>query len=491
MLAARSGVRRAGQQLRSVLTGGRTAEAFVPGVDSLSAILRDTPLGARRGRYPLRDALAGMALSILSSAGIAHGQRADDSPAAERPSAQLVRESENLSLPQGPERLSLLTLEQMAIDRHPGIREALAKLEAACGRWVQVGLPPNPTVGYSGQQLGSRGQAEQEGVLIGQEIVAGRKLRLNRAVAQQEIRQAQQVVAAQQQRVLTDVRTAFYEVLVAERRVALTGELAQIGAKAVDIAKRLLAAREGSRVEILQAQVDADRARVDLSLAENRRDAAWRALAAAAGDPAMPAQPLDGTLENAPLELQWDQVRAHLLAASPELAAASIEVDRAGWVIERAYRERIPNLTVEGVIQRDAQIDSTDGNLQATIPLPLFDRNQGGIRQAHAELQAARRARERTELDLQNRLAGVFERYAGARDQAQRYKVDILPAAAESLELARRGYEAGEFPFLSFLTAQRTYFQTQLVYLDAQRELWLSSLEIEGLLLSGGLSQQP
>lgn len=432
-----------------------------------------------------------IALGVIAGVGRAAAQPVESDRATDRRGSPLVQESADVNLPQRLEPLSLPTLEQMAVTNHPGIREAWAQWEAACGRWVQVGLPPNPTVGYSGQQLGSRGQAEQDGVLIGQEIITGRKLRLNRAVAEQEIRLAEQAVETQRQRVLTDVRIAFYEVLVAERRKSLTRELVDIGEQAVRIATELKAARWGSRVEILQAKVDADRARVDLSLANNRITSAWRSLAAAAGEAALPEQPLAGTLNNPPLGLEWETVVGQLLSASPELAAANIGVERAGWAVERAYKERIPDLAIQGIVQRDAQIDSTDGSLQATIRLPLFDRNQGGIRAAHAELQAARRARERTELDLRNRLAPIFEKYASARDQAQRYAEDIVPAAEESLELARKGYEGGEFPFLSFLTAQRTYFQTQLVHLDAQRELWLAALQIDGLLLSGGLSARP
>ena len=75
--------------------------------------------------------------------------------------------------------------------------------------------------------------------------------------------------------------------------------------------------------------------------------------------------------------------------------------------------------------------------------------------------------------------------------QASRYRDVILPKSEESLQLVTKGYEVGELPFLNLLTAQRTYFQTSLQYLDVLREAWAADVEIKGLLLSGSLAQTP
>ena len=86
--------------------------------------------------------------------------------------------SEPETLPQAALRpatdgaLTLSDLEQMAMSANPSVARAAALVQAASGNYTQVGLPPNPTVGYSGQQIGSRGLAEQDGVFINQEIIA-------------------------------------------------------------------------------------------------------------------------------------------------------------------------------------------------------------------------------------------------------------------------------------------------------------------------------
>src|SRR5205814_3609280 len=133
----------------------------------------------------------------------------------------------------------------------------------------------------------------------------------------------------------------------------------------------------------------------------------------------------------------------------------------------------------------------TDGIVQLLLPLPLINRNQGAISQAMAELTAAERAINQVELDLQNRLAPVFERYSSSVFRVRRFREKILPSAERSLELVRRGYGAGELPFLNLLIAQQRYFQTNQSYLQSLLDLRTSAAQIEGLLLNNSLGSNP
>lgn len=126
--------------------------------------------------------------------------------------------------------------------------------------------------------------------------------------------------------------------------------------------------------------------------------------------------------------------------------------------------------------------------VQAVLPIPIFNRNQGGIGRAEAELSIASGEVRRVQLELQQRLAVAYERYANAKEQVERYSKDILPDAKTSLDLVDALYRGGQAGYLILLTAQRTYFQTNLAYLDALQELRESSIAIEGLLLTNSLS---
>lgn len=387
---------------------------------------------------------------------------------------------------------SLPDLEQMALSNNPAMAEAVARVNAAHGNWVQVGLAPNPVLGYSGQQVGSGGLATQTGMYIGQEFVTGHKLRLNREVAAWEIQKAERDLDAFRLRVLTDVRIGYYDVLIAQRRRELAAELVQIAEKGQQSAEALFKGQEVSQADPLRARVEAETARIVLQNSINQHVEAWRRLTAVLGMPEMQIQRVQGDVKAEHMNLQWDETLTNLMTESPELAAALANVEAAHWAVQRAYAQVIPNIDVQAIIQDDRGTRGTDGNLQVTLPLPLWNRNQGGIQQAHAEAAAANRAADKLSMDLQARLAVAFQRYESARNQVNQYSRPggILENAQKSLELIRTGYEADEFSVLDLLNAQRTFFQTNLAYLDSQRELWISATEIRGLMLQGSLSKQ-
>lgn len=389
--------------------------------------------------------------------------------------------------------LTLTDLEQWALASNPSVQRAAALVGAANGNWVQVGLRPNPTIGYEGQQLGSGGLAEQQGVLFSQEFVRGGKLRLNRAVAANERMRLEQELMAQQQRVITDVRTAYFQVLLAQRQISLTGDLIRISGEGATAVDSLFQAKEVGRTDVLQSQLEVENARILAQNSQNRHRAAWQSLTAVVGMPDLASQDLLGELDGPPQQIEYEDALGRLLTLSPELAAAAVAVERARAAVARETVEPIPNVTVQGLVN---VIDNgiggkTDGGVAISVPIPIFNKNQGGIARAQQELVAASRAHSQLELDLQNRLAPVYERYANAKNQVQRYSDVILPAAEESLSLSRKTYSAGEANYVALLTAQRTYSQTQLGYLDAIGNLRIAEVQINGLLLSGSLQASP
>jgi len=408
-----------------------------------------------------------------------------------QPSLALESPPQPKPVPLEKSNLSLTDLENFALQNNPAMAQADARVESAQGGWVQTGLPPNPVLGYSGQQLGSGGQAEQQGVFIGQEFVTGKKLRLNREVAAWEVQRREQELEAIRLRVLTDVRIGYYDVLIAQRRRELSNDLVRISVKGLKAAEALHKGKEVSKADPLRARVEADTARILLQNSVNKHTEAWRRLTAVLGMPDLALQRLDGELKPGKISMSWQDTLQQVLRESPEIAATIADVEAARWAVERAYAEVIPNIDVQAVIQDDRGTGSTNGNLQVTLPIPFWNRNQGGIRQAEADVAAAEKAVDRLTMDLQTRLATAFQRYESARNQVDQYsrKGGILENAGQTLELIRSGYKAEEFGVLDLLTAQRTYFQTNLSYLDSLRELWKSTMEIRGQLLHNSLSK--
>lgn len=391
-------------------------------------------------------------------------------------------------IPQPAPELTVEMLESIAQLENPSIARAASLVEAAKGNWLQVGLAPNPSTGYEGQQLGSGGRAEQQGIWAEQELVRGGKLRVNREIAAAEIGRANQELTAQLQRVTTDVRILFYQALIAQQQERLTNQLATNAAQNLTASETLLKQKEVGKLDVLQARLEVRNVQILVVNSRNRRAAAWQALTTVVGRPHWHMQNLVGDLDAVP-QHNWHQALEKLLGSSPEIAIALMNIERARWQAERARIEKIPNITIRGLVNViDNGINGDpDGSVMVGLPLPIWNRNQGGLIQAQHQAAAAERALEQLELNLQNRLAPVFERYSNALNQVKEYRENILPAAQESLDLSRQLYQAGETGFLNLLTAQRTYSQTNLAYLDALRDLRTASAEIEGLLLSNSL----
>ena len=158
-----------------------------------------------------------------------------------------------------------------------------------------------------------------------------------------------------------------------------------------------------------------------------------------------------------------------------------------GQVVARARVEAVPNVTAQASVQYDYGSDNAVAGLQVGLPLPIYNWNQGGVREAIGELREAEYAALRMELSIERELSQAYQDYVTARIRAERFASDILPRAADTLELTRNGYRNGESTFLQLLTAQRTYFQTNLAFLDALSQMGMAGRRINGLLLTDSL----
>lgn len=386
-----------------------------------------------------------------------------------------------------PASWTLSELEEMALVRHPSLAEQQARIEALVGKWLQAGLRPNTELGFSGQQLFSGGQAEQTGIFLGQRIVRQAKLDWSQSVVCREIETAGHQFEALRQRVLTDVKLAYLELLVAQRREEIAAELLSIADRNLTTVRALQRAGEASQVDVLRAQVEVQTAGVQRQNAANDRAAGWARLAVLVGEPAEPTCQVLGDLESPMEAVDPARLVARLVNESPQLLAAVADQHRAHAATHRAAVEALPDIHVQAIVQHDQAVDGTNANLQISFPLPWRDRNQGGIHQARYEEWAAALAVERLQQGLLQRLASVVQRYQNATNLVQEYGAPegILARTQETLHAIERAFSAGEIGYLDLLTAQRLYAQTNLLYLEALGAQVASHAELEGLLLTG------
>ncbi len=121
---------------------------------------------------------------------------------------------------------SLEQIESIALANNPALQAAGLLVQKAAGLRYQVGLAPNPTLGYFGQQIAAQG-TDQHGVFVEQEFVRGNKLQLNRDVLSSTQSAQQWSVVVQQYRLLTDIRTGFFEALAAQQQLEIATSLVE------------------------------------------------------------------------------------------------------------------------------------------------------------------------------------------------------------------------------------------------------------------------
>jgi outer membrane protein, heavy metal efflux system len=247
---------------------------------------------------------------------------------------------------------------------------------------------------------------------------------------------------------------------------------------------------QANEPDVLQARVEARRARVALRSAENRYRSRWQSLVALAGAPELGStwlddRPLDA--EAGPID--FDATLAYLLEQSPEIHAARAEIRRDQIMVQRERAQPIPNVFVQGAVGYNWEFAKVTPNVQIGIPLPVFNRNQGTIREASADLARDHAEYQRIALSLRHRLAETHNHYQDALASVMDFRSETLPLAGRAYELQSANFRARRAAWPQVLVVQRTLAQLNQEYAEALLSLRRAEIEIRGMLLVDGLSQ--
>ena len=394
-----------------------------------------------------------------------------------------------------PGAFSLETLEQLALKNNPTAAQAQANLRAATALAKQAGLYPNPTVGYYGDEIrGGYSGGGKQGAFVNQTIVMGGKLQAARKVATLQAAETETSAELQRVRILNSVRTSFYRVLAAQRLVAVRRKLEQLAHETATTAGHLANVGQADKPDVLQAEVEQEQAAIGVKIAEQTLTAAWRVLAAVAGQPDLPVAKLEGDLDAVP-QFTFDEALALTLRDSPEVKLSQVAVARAEASLTAAKKVPIPDLQITGVIANNfTPLETThlpagvQGAAQVGVQLPLFNRNQGNIAAAKDGIESSRQDAERVRLQLRRNLAATFRDYDAARTIALQYKNQMLPRAEQAYHLYQASYRKMAAAYPQVQMSQRTLFQLEVEYVQALENAWQSALAIRGFGLMDGLA---
>ena len=194
----------------------------------------------------------------------------------------------------------------------------------------------------------------------------------------------------------------------------------------------------------------------------------------------MPIGDLSGPIEELP-RYDADRSLEVLLATHPQVRSAQVGVERAQAAVRRAQAEVIPDVTVYTGFIKQYENKSNDFALGVSAPVPVWNRNQGNIRAAQAELGIAMQEVARVENELAEKFAAEFRTFDATRRRAELYRTSILPKLQEAADLSRKAFQGGQFDILRMALAQRAVVEAKVEYAKLLGEAWKAAAQLSGL----------
>ncbi len=393
------------------------------------------------------------------------------------------------NLPAEGRPVTLAELQQFGLAQNPTIRRAKADADAAFGTVIQQGLHPNPTIGYQGDQIqpalrlapdveGSG--AGQQGGFVNQLIKTAGKLRLQQLVAGFDYLNALVAVRRAEIDVLTAVRSAYFQVLVARQAVEVNAALAGLTDEAYRLQLQRVGVGEAAEYEPLQLHAQAVIARNAVSQAEAQYRASWRQLAVALGQPDLPVGSLAGRADVSPPSLDLDAVLARARECHTDVLSARNSQAQAQVNLELQRRIPIPDLQTNTYHQYDNLARTYQFGIQLGVQLPISDRNQGSIRQAQAQIHRTAENLVSVQNELGNRLAEARGRLEANRAIAIAIRDQVLPDLTRAYRAQLRAFQVtpDQVPF-SELVQSQLLLSTQLqAYLQALAVQWQAVVDL-------------
>lgn len=369
-----------------------------------------------------------------------------------------------------PQKLTLDEAMQLLLKQSPVLLRDRQNVAVATANVTQAGLRPNPSFELNSESypLFESGPGpffnNQELVLrAGQTIETAGKRGKRVQVARQELGASESDVQNTVRQLKLELKRRYYTVVLAKAQQ----ELAQEILKQFDEIIRLNEARfkqgEISGLEMNRVRAERLRFFTDLLDADLQLRNTKVALLELLGVSDL-SSPFDvaQALSIRPLELSPQELQAQSMQTRPDLLAERQRLERNRQDLRLQKAEAVPNITPSFGYKRDFGTNTAAFGLN--IPLPLFNRNQGEIERATAQITQQQYELNRVLLAIQR---DVQEAYQSLQTQAQKVRPmeqEYVPAARNARDIAQQSYRLGELDLIGLLDAERVYRETVRAY---------------------------
>ncbi|MCU0599404.1 MAG: TolC family protein [Desulfobacterales bacterium] len=383
----------------------------------------------------------------------------------------------------------VVTLNQslsLGLMQNPELASFSWEVRAAQARLIQERLLPNPEIEASVENFGGDNDLEgfdgaETTLQISQLIeLGGKRAKRNQVVAlEKEI--ADWEYESKRLDVFADISKSFWGVVAAQEQYAIAGEISAVADNAYSLVSERVKSGKSAPLEEIQSRVTVATTRIEIEQAKRALDAARKKLAAAWGcaqpvfekvtaditslSPPPPLENLEGCLSKNPDLNRWD---------------TEMERSRAQIILEDA--NRFPDLTVGAGPRYYNETDDTAFVMNVSLPIPVFNRNQGGMQESRFHLSKVRENRKAAILQAQNDLEQAYQELTSAFLTADSLMKIAVPASETAYTAALEGYREGKISYLAVLETQRTFFEVKHQYISAIVDYHKSKTDIERLI---------
>ena len=409
-------------------------------------------------------------------------------------SPALLQSAEAQGLTDQEQTRGELTLDQAitnALKFSPSLAAGAHAVSAAEARVTQASKFLNPELEMEVENFGGRDELNgfdgaDSTVAIAQPFLLGGDRARRRDVADAEVLLAASDLDLQRRGVLYRTHTAFFELLAAQQEFVLAEELLELAEDFARTVKARVDAGKVSPIESTRARIETAHAEVALSNALHNVNRSRVHLAAAWGSSNPNFERAVGHIP-APEDLPPYPDLERLLRNAPEaeIMRRNLTLHERSLRLEKALA--IPDLRVHLGTRHFRESGQSAGVAGLSIPIPVFDRNQGAHRAAEFELDAARRTTQAVNAEQHARLRSLVERLLAAKEALRSMTQVVEPAATEAFAAVTIGYREGKFAFIDLLQAQQVLFEARTLALGSRLDYALALCDLEHLV--GPLSQ--
>lgn len=367
----------------------------------------------------------------------------------------------------------------------PKLRIAESEINEKAGLQIQSSLYPNPVAAYSVENVfGNKNwqgwEAAESRYEIAQLVELGGKRGFRFQRARFQYYAAQAGFEVRQLSLLNRLFKLFTLVAASQETLALAIEQTTV---AEEVYKTVAAKVEAGKVSLIQqnkaeialstAQISLEKAKAELAINKERLSILWKSSCPDFDKVLFPFYEIDQPI---PIEQCLSDLREN-----PELLQSQMEHLAAHQNVNLEKSQAVSDLTLTLGYKTLQDTGNKGLILGASIPIPIFNQNQGNVLKARAEALKIHDQYMELILVLENKLSISHRELARAYEEAERIKSTVLRAAVQSFELAKEGYQEGKFEYLDMLDSQKTLFEVRERYIQALLNYHQNRADIEYL----------